>query len=53
VESYVLEPPAYAHQIPVSETGGAWKIELDMDAVAQLSIDIFGDESLYSQNAQP
>jgi LCP family protein required for cell wall assembly len=53
VESYVLEPPAYAHQIPISETGGAWKIELEMDAVARLSIELFGDESRYSQTTQP
>lgn len=53
VEKYVLSPPQYSQRIPAIEIGGRWMTMLKMDAVAQLSIELFGDQSLYSQTAQP
>lgn len=46
-ETYVLRPPDYAEVIPRSEVGNVYMTRLKMDAVAQLSIELFGDDSRY------
>ena len=48
VRQYVLGPSKYAERPPYSETGGEYKLRLKMDALAKLSIDVFGDESRYA-----
>jgi LCP family protein required for cell wall assembly len=47
IASYVLGPP-YAIHPPTSETGGVWLLRLDLDRIAKLSIELFGDESRYA-----
>lgn len=42
----VLGPP-YATHPPSNTTGGVYTLVLDMDRVAKLSIDLFGDDSRY------
>jgi LCP family protein required for cell wall assembly len=46
----VLAPNAYAQRIPPEEVGGRYMIELKMDAVAALSVELFGDESRYARS---
>jgi LCP family protein required for cell wall assembly len=46
---YVLGPSKYAERPPYSETGGIYKLHLKVDALAKLSIDIFGNASRYAQ----
>ena len=48
VRQYVLGPSKYAERPPASETGGVYKLRLKMDALAKLSIDVFGDASRYA-----
>lgn len=48
VRQYVLGPSKYAVRPPLSETGGIYKLRLKMDALAALSIDIFGSSSRYA-----
>jgi LCP family protein required for cell wall assembly len=48
VRQYVLGPSKYAERPPYSETGGEYKLRLKMDALAALSIDVFGDDSRYA-----
>ena len=48
VRQYVLGPSKYAFRPPYSETGGVYRLRLKEDAVAKLSIDIFGDASRYA-----
>ncbi|HYH94164.1 MAG TPA: LCP family protein [Candidatus Saccharimonadales bacterium] len=48
VRQYVLGPSKYAVRPPYSETGGIYKLRLRMDAVAKLSMDIFGNASRYA-----
>jgi LCP family protein required for cell wall assembly len=43
----VLQPRRYAQRIPPSEVGGRFMTELRMDAVRELSIELFGQFSLY------
>ena len=45
----VLSPPKYSERIPMSQTGGRWMTQLKMDAVKELSIELFGEFSRYSQ----
>ena len=49
VRQYVLGPSKYATRPPYSETDGIYKLHLKMDALAALSIDIFGDSSRYAE----
>jgi LCP family protein required for cell wall assembly len=44
----VLGPP-YATHPPTNTTGGIYTLVFDMDRLAQLSIDLFGDDSRYSK----
>ncbi len=48
VRQYVLGPNKYATRPPYSETGGIYKLRLKEDALARLSIDIFGSGSRYA-----
>jgi LCP family protein required for cell wall assembly len=43
----VLQPRRYAQRIPPAEVGGRFMTELRMDAVSELSIELFGQFSLY------
>jgi LCP family protein required for cell wall assembly len=52
IERYVLQPGPYADQIPREEIGGTYMTRLKMDAVAELSVQLFGEESRYF-GAQP
>lgn len=45
----VLQPRKYAQRIPPSEVGGRYMTELKMDAVRELSIELFGRFSLYNR----
>lgn len=44
----VLSPRQYARRIPPAEVGGRYMIELRMDALAALSVELFGQESRYA-----
>jgi cell envelope-related function transcriptional attenuator common domain len=44
---YVFQPPLWAEHPPITETNGRSVQILKLDAVAALSIQIFGDKSLY------
>jgi polyisoprenyl-teichoic acid--peptidoglycan teichoic acid transferase len=46
----VLGPRKYATQPPLDTTNGVYTLELKMDAVAELSMRIFGDESAYAKS---
>lgn len=46
-ERIVLGPP-YSYHPPTNSTGGVWTLRLHMDKVADLSVDLFGDESRYA-----
>ncbi len=48
VERHVLQPRRYAEVIPREEIGRVYMTRLNMDAVAELSIRLFGDESRYA-----
>ncbi len=48
VTQVVLGPRKYASVPPPSETGGIYELRLNMDALAKLSIEIFGDASTYA-----
>ena len=52
VQRYVLGPP-YSWHPPTSETGGSWELRLDLDRVAALSIDLFGEDSRYALAGAP
>jgi polyisoprenyl-teichoic acid--peptidoglycan teichoic acid transferase len=47
-EQIVLSPPRYARRIPREEVGGRYMIELRMDALAELSVELFGPRSRYA-----
>jgi polyisoprenyl-teichoic acid--peptidoglycan teichoic acid transferase len=46
-QTYVLKPPGYAKVIPRSEIGRVYMTRLKMDVVAELSVELFGEESRY------
>jgi LCP family protein required for cell wall assembly len=48
----VLAPPRYAQRVPPDEVGGRYMIELKMDALAALSVELFGDRSRYGSGSQ-
>lgn len=47
VRRVVLNAP-YSSRIPTSETNGIYMLRLDMDRLAALSVDLFGDDSRYA-----
>ena len=53
VRQYVLGPSKYAFRPPASETGGEYKLRLKMDALADLSQSIFGEDSRYASLPRP
>lgn len=50
IRRFVLGPP-YAIHPPSASTGGIYELRLDMDRIATLSIDLFGDDSRYADLA--
>ena len=52
VRHVVLGPP-YATHPPTSTTGGVYTLSLDLDKVADLSIELFGDASRYAEAGAP
>ena len=48
VKQVVLGPRKYADVPPPSTTNGIYELRLKMDALAALSIEIFGDSSSYA-----
>ena len=53
VKQYVLGPSKYSERVPASESGGEYKLRLKMDALAKLSVGIFGDQSRYYTPPSP
>jgi anionic cell wall polymer biosynthesis LytR-Cps2A-Psr (LCP) family protein len=49
VKSVVLGPLTFASQIPPDRIDGLYALKLDLARVAELSRQVFGDESLYSR----
>lgn len=49
----VLSPSKYAERVPPAEVNGRFMTRLKMDAVAALSIELFGNYSRYSAASQP
>lgn len=47
VTQVVLQPPTYTYHPPTNTTGGTYILRLQMDAVAQLSVKLFGQDSRY------
>jgi LCP family protein required for cell wall assembly len=47
VARYVLKPPTYSVHPPTNTTGGTYILRLHMDAVATLSVTLFGEDSAY------
>jgi LCP family protein required for cell wall assembly len=45
IRRVVLQPPAYSVHPPTSTTGGTYILRLHMDAVRQLSVSLFGEDS--------
>jgi LCP family protein required for cell wall assembly len=52
VRHVVLGPP-YATHPPTSTTGGIYTLSLDLDKVADLSVELFGEESRYAEVGAP
>ena len=52
IRRVVLGPP-YAINPPPSETGGVYMLRFEMDRLAKLSIDLFGQDSAYASAAAP
>ncbi|CAN5532963.1 hypothetical protein BH20CHL6_BH20CHL6_17870 [soil metagenome] len=53
VRGYVLGPRRFAERPPPEETGGLYLLELKLDAVEELSIEIFGSDSRYFSTSAP
>jgi LCP family protein required for cell wall assembly len=51
VARYVLRPPTYSEHPPTNTTGGTYILRLHLAEVAKLSIQLFGEESSYYQDA--
>lgn len=47
MERVVLRPPTYSVHPPTSSTGGTYILRLKWDAVRQLSVDLFGEDSSF------
>ncbi|MDQ3938472.1 MAG: LCP family protein, partial [Chloroflexota bacterium] len=48
----VFQPRKYAKRVPPEETGGQFMTELKLDVIEQLSIELFGEYSLYLRRDQ-
>jgi polyisoprenyl-teichoic acid--peptidoglycan teichoic acid transferase len=49
----VLGPQRFAERIPPAETGGLYALRLKMEAVAAMSLSLFGNESRYAREGVP
>jgi polyisoprenyl-teichoic acid--peptidoglycan teichoic acid transferase len=49
----VLSPSKYAERVPPAEVGGRFMTRLKMDAVAALSVELFGSHSRYATASPP
>ncbi|MEO8323347.1 MAG: LCP family protein, partial [Actinomycetota bacterium] len=49
IQRFVLQPPTYSIHPPTNTTGGTYILRLHMDALAELSIQLFGEQSWYWQ----
>jgi LCP family protein required for cell wall assembly len=47
IERFVLQPPVYSVHPPTNTTRNTYILRLHLDAVAQLSVTLFGDDSAY------
>jgi polyisoprenyl-teichoic acid--peptidoglycan teichoic acid transferase len=47
VQRVVLQPPTYSVHPPTPSTGGIYILRLHLDAVRQLSVDLFGEDSAF------
>jgi LCP family protein required for cell wall assembly len=50
VQQFVLGPP-YSETLPLSETDGRYLLELDLEQLADLSVELFGSDSRYYADA--
>jgi LCP family protein required for cell wall assembly len=50
IERFVLSSP-YSYHPPTTSTGGSWELRLQMDRLAALSVQLFGQDSRYYQGA--
>jgi LCP family protein required for cell wall assembly len=53
ISRFVLSPPDFATHPPTSSTGGVYTLELDLDAVAELSRELYGADSTYDEDSAP
>lgn len=53
IQRFVLKPPTYSVHPPTNSTGGTYILRLNLDALAKLSIEIFGADSTYSTGPSP
>lgn len=53
IRRVVLQPPDYSLHPPTDSTGGIYILRLKLDALAALSIELFGEESRYWSGAAP
>jgi polyisoprenyl-teichoic acid--peptidoglycan teichoic acid transferase len=47
MERFVLRPPTYSVHPPTSSTGGTYILRLKLDALRQLSVNLFGEDSSF------
>ena len=47
VERVVLQPPTYSVHPPTKSTGGIYILRLHLDAVRQLSVELYGKDSAF------
>jgi hypothetical protein len=47
VTQVVLDPPTYTTHPPTASTGGTYILQLNTDAIAKLSVQLFGRDSRY------
>lgn len=47
IQRYVLQPPTFSIHPPTASTGGSYILRLNWDAVRQLSVDLYGDDSTF------
>ena len=53
ISRFVLSPPDFATHPPTNSTGGVYTLKLDLDAVAELSRELYGVDSTYDENGTP
>lgn len=53
IDRYVLRPPTFSFHPPTNTTGGTYILRLKTDAVAKLSLELFGRDSRYWMEGLP